>query len=60
MNDYFFNVRGSEKLNELRREGMSSQEFRRLGRPARPLLPRSARLVALMVVLLGVALVLAH
>lgn len=60
MNEYFFHQRSREKLSELRREGMSSQEFRRLGRPARPLLPLSARLVGLMIVIMAVLVLLTH
>ncbi|MFH1185068.1 MAG: hypothetical protein V1755_08530 [Chloroflexota bacterium] len=60
MNEYFLDLRSREKLKELRREGTISQEFHRLGGSARPVLPRSARLVALMVLFLGVVLFLAH
>ena len=60
MNDYFLHVRSREKLDQLRKEGMTSQEFHRLGGPARRVLPRSATLVGLMVLFLGAVLILAH
>ena len=52
MNDYFFQVQSRQKLKELRNEGMTSQEFHRLGGSTRPALPRAAALVALMVLIL--------
>ncbi|HSR19410.1 MAG TPA: hypothetical protein VLL49_00715 [Anaerolineales bacterium] len=54
MNEYFMHVRSKEKLQELRREGIVSQEFHREGASARPLLPHASRLAAVTLAVLGV------
>jgi len=57
MNEYSFELRAREKLNELRREGIAGQELRRLGISAGPMLPQSAKRPALAILFLGIVLI---
>ena len=53
MNQFFFESRGKEKVNDLMREGITSQAHYQSGTQKRKLLHRLPKLVVLSFVLLG-------
>ena len=55
MNQFFYESRGKEKIKDLRREGMNSQEFHRSGAPKLAIL---RGLPKLMLSLLGLLVLL--
>lgn len=53
MNQFFFESRGKEKIRDLMKEGMTSQEYHRSGAARHGLLHRLPRLILIALIIAG-------
>jgi hypothetical protein len=60
MNQFFFESRAKEKVNELMKEGQNSQAFYRSGAPKLGLLHRLPKLIFILMGILGIFALLAR